>query len=104
MVNLMVWIDNASYNNEIVQVDGKSFRNCTFTDVTIVYAAGIMPQFDSCIFNNVNLKFSEEADNTLLFLSGLYEGGFSNSVEAIFNVIRSTLRTINSLPNEDKAT
>ncbi|MGJ3239676.1 MAG: hypothetical protein ACFE0Q_13280 [Anaerolineae bacterium] len=88
-INLMAWIENASYENERVQIDGKSYRDCTFTDVTLVYSAGILPIFENCTFNNIQLDFSAEADNTLLFLSGLYRGGFAHSVEAIFDAIRN---------------
>lgn len=83
----METVDKQIFINQKVTVDGKTFRQCSFQNVTLHFAAGMLPSFEDCTFDNVTLKFDGAADNTLRFLSGLYQGNFSNSVEAIMAAI-----------------
>jgi len=82
-------VENQTYGSEQVMVDGKAFTGCTFTNTVFVYAAGEAPTFADCTFHNVSLAFEGAADNTLQFLAGLYEGGFTRSIETIFESIRN---------------
>ncbi len=84
----MADVENKTFNNQVVQVDGNSYIGCTFTRSTLVYSAGKMPEFANCEFENVNLDFDGAAQNTLMFLSGLHRGGFQRGVETIFDGIR----------------
>lgn len=84
----MVKIVNKTFHNESVTVDGKDFSECTFTNTVLIYAAGEVPSFSNCTFDAVALEFEGAATHTLQFLSGLYRGGFSRSVEAVFDTIR----------------
>lgn len=77
-----------NFGAETVTVDGKSFIGCTFDHTTLVYGAGEVPQFANCEFENVMLEFTDEAKNTLKFLSAFYNGGFTRSVETVFSTIR----------------
>lgn len=81
-------VNNQTYTHERVTVDGKAFTDCTFTSVTLVYVAGTVPTFTDCSFDNTSLVFEGAASSTLQFLSGLYQGGFARSVDAIFENIR----------------
>lgn len=77
-------VENQNFMNERVSVDGKAFTACSFTNATLVYAAGGVPSFTNCTFQRTNLIFEDAASNTVQFLSGLYQGGFARSVDAIF--------------------
>lgn len=82
-------VNNQTFTQERVSVDGKAYTDCTFTNVTLVYGAGTVPTFTDCTFANTNLVFEGAASSTLQFLSGLYQGGFARSVDAIFENIRT---------------
>jgi hypothetical protein len=84
----MADVENKTFNNETVHVDGNSYIGCTFTRTTLIFSAGEMPEFANCEFEQITLDFDGAAQNTLLFLSGLYRGGFQRGVETIFDGIR----------------
>jgi hypothetical protein len=84
----MTRIENQSFGNEVVSVDGKQFVACTFNNSTLLYAGGELPSFGACQFNEVALQFEDSAVKTIKFLSGLREGGFSQAVDKIIQGIR----------------
>lgn len=84
----MADIENKTFNNETVHVDGNSYIGCTFTRSTLVYSAGEIPEFANCEFDRVTLDFDGAAQNTMTFLSGLYRGGFERGIETIFDAMR----------------
>jgi len=84
----MSWIEGQIFQDEVVAVDGQSYRDCRFSNTTLTYAAGIIPTFADCQFENVSLEFGDAACNTIAFLTGLHQGGLSRSVELIFDSIR----------------
>lgn len=69
-------IENQTFQDQSVSVDGKRFVACTFESCTLLYTGGDVPAFAKCRFNDVSLQFGESAVDTLKFLSGLREGGF----------------------------
>lgn len=81
-------VDKQIFINQQVAVDGKTYKQCSFQNVVLVFSAGMLPSFEDCSFDNVTLRFDGAAENTLKFLSGLYKGNFSNSVEAIMSAIQ----------------
>jgi hypothetical protein len=82
-------IENKTFVNEVVAVDGKTFKACTFTGATLTYGGGELPSFINCQFSSVSLQFVSAASNTLKFLRGLQRGGFSPAVRNIINGIRA---------------
>lgn len=84
----MTRVVNQSFGSEVVSVDGKQFVSCTFDNSTLLYAGGDLPSFSGCRFSAVSLQFEDSAVNTIKFLSGLREGGFSQAVDKIIQSIR----------------
>jgi len=81
-------VQNETFLDTTVMVDGKHFARCTFNGATLVYGGGALPAFDHCTFNNIRLQFADKAANTLEFLSGLHRGGFPRAVNRIAANIR----------------
>jgi hypothetical protein len=81
-------IENQTFQDQSVSVDGKRFVACTFESCTLLYTGGDVPAFAKCRFNDVSLQFGESAVDTLKFLSGLREGGFTQAVDKIIQGIR----------------
>lgn len=85
----MAAVTNQTFANETVSVDGKTFTNCTFTNVILLFEGGDMPTFNDCRFSDVTLDFGGPAANTLEFLGGLYGGGFVQACDNVMQEIRS---------------
>ena len=81
-------VENETFQNKAVTVDGIEFKGCLFENSALVYNGGELPSFIDCQFNGITLKFSDAAANTLDFLSGLRKGGFAPAVDKIVNEIR----------------
>ena len=64
-------ITQRAFNGEQVQVDGVTFRNCSFTDCTLTYSGGPRPMFHNCHFDNHTWQFSDAAQRTLEYMVGL---------------------------------
>lgn len=84
----METIENKTFQNEPVAVEGKAFNACVFNGATLIFSGGEMPSFTNCRFADVSLQFEDAAENTLKFLSGLRGGGFGPAVDSIANNIR----------------
>ncbi|MCB0116805.1 MAG: hypothetical protein R2873_26965 [Caldilineaceae bacterium] len=84
-------IENQTFHNEAVSVDGKQFIACVFDNCTLAYAGGEVPAFHKCQFVDVSLQFSESAVDTLKFLSGLREGVFTQAVDKIIQGVRQVV-------------
>lgn len=61
------------FRNEVVEIDGKVFRRCTFENVTFVYGARRSCQLQSCTFLGRRLikAATPEVTATILVLRGL---------------------------------
>lgn len=81
-------VENVTFGEEPLIVDGKQFVACTFEETAFVYAGGTPPTFVGCRFINVSLRFEDSAAATLKFLSGMHRGGFSSAVVNILANIR----------------
>jgi uncharacterized protein YjbI with pentapeptide repeats len=81
-------VRDVTFRNEDVNVDGKRFEGCTFSNSSLIYSGGQLPSFANCEFSNVSLQFSGAASNTLRYLNGLHQGGFARAVARIFEGIR----------------
>ena len=81
-------VENQTFRNKTVRVDGTEFKDCTFYDATLVYAGGALPKFVNCTFSSVTLQFESAAAKTLKFLGGVSGGGFTPAVGKIMLGIR----------------
>jgi len=84
----MAAVKNKTFQNEVVPVDGKQFRDCVFNNATLEFAGGELPTFTDCRFNDVKLQFQDAAANTLKLLGGLRNGGFSTAIDEILESVR----------------
>jgi hypothetical protein len=80
-----------TYENVTVKLDNSEFIGCRFLNCTLEYS-GIGPvSLQGCSFNNVNWVFTGPAQNTLIFMRGIYheagEGG-KQLIEKTFENIR----------------
>lgn len=82
-------IDSITYVDSRVEVDGKTFVSCNFSNVTFAYAGGTAPSFVGCTFDGVVLQFIDKAANTLEFLTKMHGRGLASSVQDISRSIRS---------------
>ena len=73
-------IENESFNNQTVELDGKGFVNCSFTKCNLIFrgvsAFGLDQQTLSKI-NGVTLEFLDGASLTIQALGMLYKTGGS---------------------------
>jgi hypothetical protein len=84
----MQMIENQTFRDQAVEVDGKQFQRCVFQNARLDYAGGALPVFIDCKFSNVSLGFAEGAANTIAFLSGLQGRGFEVAVSKLTAAIR----------------
>lgn len=82
-------VENQTFRNEMVTVDGRQFKACTFDNTTLVFTGETLPTFVDCRFSDVSLRFEGAAASTLKFLSGLSVGGFAQAVDNIFDGVRT---------------
>ena len=76
------------FKRETIKLDGSKFENCQFEACAFVYGGGAPPGISGCGFNSCTWSFSDDAANTIAFLSGFYNGGFADLIEATFHEIR----------------
>lgn len=84
----MASVENNTFQDEAVAVDGNQYKRCVFQNTQLVYGGGTLPTFIDCKFMRVTLKFEGQAANTLNFLSSLQSGGFAPAVGKILEGIR----------------
>jgi len=80
--------EDKSFRQGEIALDGSSFVRCRFEGCQMVYAGGAPPMLSGCQFDDCSWNFAGEAANTIAFLSGFYNGGFEDLVEATFHRIR----------------
>jgi hypothetical protein len=68
-----------------VVIDDKSFVDCVFKDVTMVYFGGPPPSFQGCEFDGVGWEFKSSASNTVALLRAFAqpESGFRSLFERL---------------------
>lgn len=78
-----------TFADQRVALDGNEYENCTFRNVTLVYAGGALPAIRNCTLEQFNLAFEGGAENTLAFLRALSgpQSGFRGLVEGTFKAI-----------------
>ena len=61
------------HDGKNVTVDFNEYIDCEFNDCEIVYKGGKLPVFENCRFSNCQFSLIEKADNTIGYLSFLYQ-------------------------------
>ena len=61
------------FNADNVTVDFNEYVDCEFNTCEIIFKGGNLPVFDHCVFSNCRFSLIENADNTLGYLSFLYQ-------------------------------
>lgn len=98
----MLYLEKSTLEHASVQLDGGTFKECTFIDCEMIYEGGEMPTFISNRFKDCRWKFSGAAGNTLGFLSLLYADGATEIVEATFESIRNAMKGAKDATGESK--
>ncbi len=65
--------ENETFENTTVELDGETFVNCTFKNVTLAYSGGAPPHLDACNFDDFTFDFRGAASNTAIFMRALSE-------------------------------
>lgn len=86
----MATLQNETFKNQNVVVDGHRFERCTFTNCGLIYEGGELPTFDRCKFKSVNIQLAGSALRTTQYLSGMYQGGMAKPVEAVLTRLETT--------------
>lgn len=84
----MATIENQTFTDENVAVDGNRYVTCTFTDCKLVFAGGELPVFDRCAFNGTSVQLEDRAFQTVKYLNGLYRGGLTQPVDTVVEAVR----------------
>lgn len=85
-------IENIVYQDSKVDVDGKTFVSCQFSNVTFAYAGGPAPAFVGCQFDGIVLQFGSQAADTLDLLTKMNQTGLAGSVQRLLSTIRGGAR------------
>lgn len=76
-----------------VFIDGNRYESCTFNAATLVYSGGEGPSFVDCTFRDFKFTFTGAAENTLKFLTAMYQGGFQSLIENTLQNIKTGPRS-----------
>lgn len=87
-------IENRSFQDEQVVLDGNTYTNCTFRRCVMVYSATSEMSLTNCRLEGVEWAFDGPAARVLSFLHATYQGGRDGEefVRAIFRNFKKPLR------------
>jgi len=75
-----------------ITVDFNEYIECEFDNCEIIYKGGNLPVFEKCSFNNCQFSLVDKADNTIGYLSFLYqnlaEAGAKSFVEELVSKLK----------------
>jgi hypothetical protein len=94
----MAKFSNTIISGERVVLDGNDYTQCLFQNCEIVFGARGKVTLDHCTFDSCSFTFDGPAQDTLLFLTGLYGIGPA-VVERTFDSIRSGALPIKPPPH-----
>jgi hypothetical protein len=77
-----------TFTGATISLDGSSFSECEFNRCTLIFSGFLPVMLQSNSFSNCKWEFAGAAQNTLAFMTALYEGGASDLIEATFDKIR----------------
>ena len=85
----MIPVIEQAFNGVSVNIDGNAYQRCQFSNCTLVYSGGELPQIEHCSLTDCRWQFADAATRTIQFMSALYTDPASRPlVEQIFNSIR----------------
>lgn len=84
--------ENKSFNNTKILLDNNEYFNCTFNGCELEYSGGKPPSMGDCVFDSPRITFSDNASDTINFLTALYHSGLSSIIEITFENIRSNIK------------
>lgn len=86
MTNEKEVTDRTFEGQEMVETDGRSFKDCAFNSAVLVYRGGDHPAFDNCSFGpDVSWRFLGPALLTVQFLQRIAnDPGGENFIGALF--------------------
>lgn len=61
------------FSGDNVTVDFNEYVECEFNNCQIIFKGGNLPVFERCVFSDCRFSLTERADNTLGYLSFLYQ-------------------------------
>jgi hypothetical protein len=76
------------YTSERIVIDKKHFEDCSFDTCTLIYQGDAPPHFVRCDFAAPRFVFEEAAQNTIQFMSAIYNGIDERIIEKTFDEIR----------------
>ncbi len=83
-----MFVTGKKFRDVTLQLDGNSFKGCTFTNCQLVFSAITSVGFDECDFKDVSWSFQGPASNAVAFMRVLYAAGLVELAENIFRHIR----------------
>lgn len=90
-------LNGEKISNKQVTLDGNSFIDCEISSCVLVYKGGTLPVLRDCQINDCQWNFSDQAANTLQFMSAMYNGmgmgGMEIVDQTIINIRNNTLVT-----------
>lgn len=90
----METVENQTFQNERVILDGRKFVHCTFTGCTLVYTGTDSLGLDGCTMNSCRWSFEGPAGNTLEFMRAIYH----HLGDAGRQIVETTFENIRRLP------
>ena len=95
----MATFQNQTFTNQELVVDGNIYKSCRFVSCLVIYQGGATPTFDDCTFTGLRIQLEEGAAQTVKYLTGLYHGGLSNTVERVIDKVeRGSLAPRKAVP------
>ena len=82
-------VTGKKFRNATMQLDGNTFKNCTFTNCKMVFSGYMPVGLENSTFNKVSWSFTGPALTTLGFMRALYAGGGSGGMELIENTLQA---------------
>jgi len=64
---------NCTFEDLVEIMDGKTYEDCKFKNVTLIYMGGPPPTLARCAFEDSEFKFDGPAANTLAFLRSMMQ-------------------------------
>jgi hypothetical protein len=75
------------FSNETVELDGQTFRDCTFDTCVLIYRGGQPPEISNCLFPKCEWRLEDAADRTLDFFGLLHRIGADDVVREVIATI-----------------
>ncbi len=78
-----------TFEKTTVQLDGNTFESCEFNNCVLEYSGGKPPTMSNCGLSGSSFSFTDQAGDTVQFLTAMYHGGFKEVIEQTFEQIRN---------------